>query len=137
MTTACLQDQLRMCKAQLDQSEKEKGRITEQMKELIRMNTHWQRYDSQRDDYLSKIEKDMQDLLEKLWTLRQRVNEPKANSLQAHQKLSACSQTDIQEETIEDFKRQRDEMAKQNENLQERLFKAEVAQMESNERVSI
>ena len=50
-------EQVRILEKQVDELEKENGRLTDQLKEVIGMNTRWQRYNDQREAYVIKLSK--------------------------------------------------------------------------------
>ena len=66
---------MRIMSAQLDQLELENKRLVDQLKEVIRMNTHWQRYDSQREEYVMKLTRTNQELQDKVSDLQRQVSE--------------------------------------------------------------
>ena len=70
---ADLEDQLHVANTQVDQLELENKRLVDQLREVIRMNTHWQRYDSQREEYVMKLTKTNQDLQDKFSNLQRQV----------------------------------------------------------------
>ena len=66
-------DQLRISRSQTDQLQRENARLVEQLKEVIKMNTHWQRYDSQREEYVQKLTKTNQELQDKVSDLQHQI----------------------------------------------------------------
>lgn len=76
--------QLRISSSQIDQLERENARVVEQLKEVIKMNSHWQRYDSQREEYVLKLTRTNRDLQDKVSDLRKEV--AKLTDCKAHLK---------------------------------------------------
>ncbi|XP_072019246.1 uncharacterized protein [Amphiura filiformis] len=68
-------EQLRIMDSQLDQLERENTRLVDQLKEVIRMNTHWQRYDAQREEYVVKLTKTNRELQDKVADLQHQISE--------------------------------------------------------------
>lgn len=52
-----INEQLRIATSQVEQLHRENVRLADQLKEVIRMNTMWQRYDTRREEYILKITK--------------------------------------------------------------------------------
>jgi len=61
-TSLSIQEQLRISESQLDQLDRENKILTQQLKEVIAMNTHWQRYDADRTSCVYKLNKTNRDL---------------------------------------------------------------------------
>ncbi len=59
-------DKIRILKEQRDQLEKENGQLSNQLKEVIRMNINWQEYDGQREAYVMKLARTVKSLEEKI-----------------------------------------------------------------------
>ena len=89
---ADLEDQLHVANTQVDQLELENKRLVNQLREVIRMNTHWQRYDSQREEYVMKLTKSNQDLQDKVSDLQGQVTE-----LNKHLKMEVNVRPDLTE----------------------------------------
>ena len=70
------EEQLRISRSRIDQLQRENARLVEKFKVVVKMNTHWQRYDSQREEYVLKMTRTNQELLDKVSDL-QRQNENK------------------------------------------------------------
>lgn len=70
-----LEEQLRISGSQFDQLERENARVVIQLKEVIKMNNHWQRYDSQREEYVLKLTKTNQELQDQVRDLQKHVEE--------------------------------------------------------------
>ncbi|XP_072025902.1 uncharacterized protein [Amphiura filiformis] len=73
-------EQLRISESQIDQLERENARLADQLKEVIRMNSHWQRYDAQREEYVLKLTRtnhELQDKVEDLQSRMEALNIPK------------------------------------------------------------
>ena len=70
-----LEEQLRISSSQFDQLERENARVVIQLKEVIKMNNHWQRYDSQREEYVVKLTRTNQELQDKVSGLERQVEE--------------------------------------------------------------
>ena len=69
------EEQLRISRSQIDQLERENARLVEQLKEVIKMNTHWQRYDAQREEYVLKLTKTNQELQDKVSDLQHQIED--------------------------------------------------------------
>jgi chromosome segregation ATPase len=65
---------------QCDQLEKENTLLVDQLKELTRMNSHWQRYDAQREEYVLKLTKTNQELQDKLENVSETSGDAKTTS---------------------------------------------------------
>ena len=70
------EEQLRISRSRIDQLQRENARLVEKFKVVVKMNTHWQRYDSQREEYVLKMTRTNQELQDKVSDL-QRQNENK------------------------------------------------------------
>ena len=68
-------EEVRIYSSQIDQLERENARLLEQLKEIIKMNTHWQRYDSQREEYVIKLTKTNQELQDKVSDLQHQIED--------------------------------------------------------------
>ena len=70
------EEQLRISRSQIDQLQRENARLVEKFEVVVKMNTHWQCYDSQREEYVLKMTRTNQELQDKVSDL-QRQNENK------------------------------------------------------------
>ena len=70
------EEQLGISRSRIDQLQRENARLVEKFKVVVKMNTHWQRYDSQREEYVLKMTRTNQELQDKVSDL-QRQNENK------------------------------------------------------------
>ena len=68
-----LSDRLKIGEEQVKQLEKENSRVTDQLREVIGMNTRWQRYNEQRETYVVKLTKTNQQQQSKITVLEQQV----------------------------------------------------------------
>lgn len=59
--------------------EKENSRVTDQLREVIGMNTRWQRYNEQRETYVVKLSKTSQQQQSKITVLEQQVRDLEQN----------------------------------------------------------
>ena len=80
-STLSLEEQLRISSSQFDQLERENARVVIQLKEVIKMNNHWQRYDSQREEYVIKLTRTNQELQDKVSGLERQVEELSASAI--------------------------------------------------------
>ncbi|XP_038046045.1 TNFAIP3-interacting protein 2-like isoform X2 [Patiria miniata] len=64
-------DQLKIAEGQVEQLEKESSRLTDQLREVIGMNTRWQRYNEQRETHVLKLTKTNQHQQSKITVLEQ------------------------------------------------------------------
>lgn len=69
-------EQLRVAASQIDQLNRENIRLTQQLKEVMKMNSHWQRYDGQREEHVFELTKSNRELREKVYQLQRAVIEP-------------------------------------------------------------
>ncbi len=69
-----MNDRLRIGKSQTDQLERENARLADQLKEVVKMNGHWQRYDAQREEYVLKLTRTNQELQDEIDELRGRLD---------------------------------------------------------------
>ena len=70
------EEQLRISRSRIDQLQRENARLVEKFKVVVKMNNHWQRYDSQREEHVLKMTQTNQELQDKVSDL-QRQNENK------------------------------------------------------------
>ncbi|XP_038046801.1 centrosomal protein of 55 kDa-like [Patiria miniata] len=70
-------EQFRLSQRQTAQMELENGRLASQLKEVVGMNTRWQRYDEQREAYVLKLHAANKELLGKLNALQKTYSELK------------------------------------------------------------
>ena len=68
------EEQLRISRSQIGQLQRENARLVEKFKAVVKMNTHWQRYNSQREEYVCKMTRTNQELQDKVSRL-QRQND--------------------------------------------------------------
>ena len=61
--------------SKLDQLEGENPRLLERLEEVVKMNTHWQRYDAEREEHVCKLTKTNQKLLEQVRDLQLRTTD--------------------------------------------------------------
>ena len=80
-STLSLEEQLRISSSQFDQLERENARVVIQLKEVIKMNNHWQRYDSQREEYVVKLTRTNQELQDKISGLERQIEELSASAI--------------------------------------------------------
>ncbi|XP_072025899.1 uncharacterized protein [Amphiura filiformis] len=69
------EEQVRILEQQVDQLEKENARLTDQLKEVIGMNTRWQRYNDQREAYVIKLSKTSYQQQSKITVLEQQCSD--------------------------------------------------------------
>ncbi len=74
-----LSDRLKIGEEQIKQLEKENSRVTDQLREVIGMNTRWQRYNEQRETYVVKLSKTSQQQQSKITVLEQQVRDLEQN----------------------------------------------------------
>ncbi|XP_072026698.1 uncharacterized protein [Amphiura filiformis] len=65
---------------QLNQLLEENEKLTSQLKEVVKMNTHWQRYDAQREDHVLKLTTTIQDLKYRISDLERQLQESATNN---------------------------------------------------------
>ena len=68
-------DKLRISRSQMDHLQCENTRLVKQLREVIKMNNHWQRYDSQREEYVQKLTKTNQELQDKISVLQHQIED--------------------------------------------------------------
>ena len=68
-------DKLRISRSQMDHLQCENTRLVEQLREVIKMNNHWKRYDSQREEYVQKLTKTNQELQDKISILQHQIED--------------------------------------------------------------
>ncbi|XP_022080593.1 TNFAIP3-interacting protein 2-like isoform X2 [Acanthaster planci] len=66
-----LADRLKIAEGQVEQLDKENSRLTDQLREVIGMNTRWQRYNEQREVHVLKLTKTNQHQQSKITVLEQ------------------------------------------------------------------
>ena len=68
-------ERMRVAASQIDQLDRENIRLTNQLKEVMKMNSHWQRYDGQREEHVFELTKNNRELRNKVDELQRTVIE--------------------------------------------------------------